>query len=88
MGYELQLMLGQIIGAHKYFVLPVEAFVSLMMLSDMRKDGVPSLRLENGSLYMPIFIKVIKESDRRINQRSLSDERNLLVLLTNNLQGI
>lgn len=44
-------MLGQIIGTQKYFVLPVEAFVSLMMLSDIRKDGIPSLRLENGSLY-------------------------------------
>lgn len=57
MGYELQLMLGQINGTHKYLVLKVVLPGSLcfldprLMFSDIRKDGIPSLRLENGSIY-------------------------------------
>lgn len=57
MGYELQLMLGQFNGTHKYLVLKVVlpgSFCFLdprLMFSDMRKDGIPSLRLKNGSIY-------------------------------------
>lgn len=57
---------------HKYLVLQVVLpgrFCFLdprLMLSDKWKDGIPSLKDWKMALYLPIFKKIIKKTDRKI----------------------